>query len=315
MTVLVTGASGFVGRGLLPRLARDGDVRAAVRLAGAGETSSTAVTVVVGDLIARPDVGAALSGVDAVVHLAARVHVMRDQAADPLAAFRAMNVDAAVHLARAAARAGVRRFVLLSSVKVLGESGTFREDDAAAPSDPYGVSKLEAERALIGIGAETGMEVVIVRAPLVYGPGVAANMAALMRVVDRGVPLPFALVKNRRSLVARANLVDLLAVVVRHPAAANGTFHVSDGEDLSTPELIRRVARALDRPARLLPVPVALLALGARITGRGAVAQRLLGSLVLDISRARTVLGWTPPVPMDAALREMAEAWRAGAGR
>jgi nucleoside-diphosphate-sugar epimerase len=316
MRVLVTGATGFVAGGLLARLERDADweIRAAVR-APRAPLPAGVEEVVVGDLQARADLGPALRGVTHVVHLAARVHVMRDVASDPLTECRAMNVGATMHLARAAAAAGVRRFVFLSSIKAQGERGTYREDTPPHPMDPYGVSKLEAERALRELAAATGMEVAIVRSPLVYGPGVGANFAALLRAVDRGLPLPFALVRNQRSLVARGNLADFMAKLLRHGSAANETFGVSDGEDLSMPELIRRIARALDRPARLLPVPVALLRGGATLLGRGDVAQRLLDSLRIDITKARTVLGWRPPLTVDAALRETVVAWRAGQGR
>ncbi len=321
MTVFVTGASGFVGRGLVPRLLAGGArVRMAVRepdfLRPVEPLPPGAERFVLGDLAALPDLRLAMAGVKAVVHLAARVHLMRDAAADPLAAYRAMNVEATLHLARAAADAGVRRFVFLSSVKALGESGTFREDDLPQSSlrDPYGISKREAEDALRALGRERGLEVAIVRSPLVYGPGVGANFAALLRVVERGVPLPFARVRNRRSLVARTNLADLLAVATEHPAAAGETFGVSDGEDLSTPDLIRRLARALGRPARLLPVPVVLLRALATVVGRRDAADRLLGSLTLDITKARTRLGWRPPVSVDEALRETALAWRAEQG-
>lgn len=315
MRVLVTGASGFVGRGLLDRLALDPrwKVRAAVRRAAPGLPAGVEAHVA-GDLLGRPDLAAAMQGVTHVVHLAARVHVMRDESADPLADFRAMNVDATVHLARAAALAGVRRFVHLSSIKAQGELGTFREDTPAQPTDPYGMSKLEAEEALRGLTSGT-FQVTIVRAPLVYGPGARANIASLMRTIDRGIPLPFALVRNQRSLVARANLVDLLLTLLEHPAAGNETFGVSDGEDLSMPELIRRLARAVGRPARLLPVPVSLMRASAALVGRRDLARRLLGSLRVDISKARMVLGWSPPVDVDAALREMAMAWRAGGAR
>lgn len=321
MTILVTGANGFVGRGVLRRLALGGgvQVRALVRRVDDARhmeivPGGGAKLVASGDLTERPPLTAALEGVSHVVHLAGRAHVMRESAADSLGAFRAMNVDATMHLARAAAAAGVRRFVFVSSVKAQAEQGTLREDDPPRPLDPYGVSKLEAETALRGFAAGAGLELVIIRPPLVYGPGVGANFARLMRTVDRGLPLPFGRVDNRRSLVARANLADLIATVLEHRAAVGETFNVSDGEDLSTPELIRRIARALGRPARLVPVPVILLRAGARLTARGDLAQRLLGSLQLDISKARTLLGWRPPVGVDQALTEMAQAWRTGEG-
>ncbi len=307
--VLVTGATGFVGRALVPRLRAGGHVvRAAVRR----ESSECDADerVVVGDLGPDADWRAAVDGVDAVVHLAARVHVMHDDADDPLAAFRRVNVEGTLALARAAAAAGVRRFVFVSSIKVNGE-GTppgvrYTERDAPAPCDPYGRSKAEAEAALRALSDRTGMELAVVRPPLVYGPGVKANFLRLMSWVERGVPLPFGAVDNRRSLVYVGNLADALATCVEHPAAAGGVFLVSDGEDLSTGELVRRMARALGRDARMLPVPAGLLGGLARLAGRGAEADRLLGSLRVDASALHDRLGWTPPFTVDAALAETA---------
>lgn len=314
MSVLVTGATGFVGCALVERLQHDArsPVRALVR-SDVSLLPDGAEAVIVGDLGTCPDLSVAMKGVTHVVHLAARAHVMHESAADPLAAYRQTNVVATMHLARAAQAAGVRRFVFLSSIKAQGESGVFREDDDAEPSDPYGVSKLEAEQGLRVLGANVtppAMDIVIVRSPLVYGPGVRANFAALLSAVSRGVPLPFSMVRNLRSLVARANLVDLLATVLEHPAAGNETFGVSDGCDLSTPALIRAMARAVGRPPRLFPVPVTFLMAAATLAGKRDVARRLLGSLQVDITKARSVLHWQPPVTVDAALEEMALAWR-----
>lgn len=263
-----------------------------------------------GDLGPDADWRPALSGVQAVVHCAARVHIMADTSADPLAEFRRVNVDGTLALARQAAAAGVRRFVLLSSVKVHGEATApghpFHADDAPRPEDAYGLSKHEAEQALRHLAAETGLEVVVVRSPLVYGPGVKANFAQLMRAVALGVPLPLGALHNRRSLVGLDNLVDLLRVCLDHPAAANQTFLVSDGEDLSTTELVHRLGRALGRPARLLPVPAPLLRAGAALLGRRAAVDRLCGSLQVDIASTRARLGWTPPVSVDEGLRRAA---------
>jgi UDP-glucose 4-epimerase len=251
-----------------------------------------------------------LIGMDVIVHAAARVHVMNDQALDPLEAFRAVNVKGTLKLAEQAASAGVRRFVFLSSIKVNGESTTtndaYSPDTAPAPSDPYGVSKMEAELGLKAIAERTGMEVVIIRPVLVYGPGVKANFLKMMQWLDKSVPLPFGAIRNSRSLVAVDNLVDLIVLCMEHPAAANQTFMVSDGEDLSTSELLRRMARALDKPARLVPVPVWILCLGARLVGKSDLSQRLCGSLRVDISKTREVLGWKPLVSVDSALKETA---------
>jgi UDP-glucose 4-epimerase len=248
--------------------------------------------------------------VDAVVHLAARVHVMQETTADPLAEFRRVNVQGTMNLARQAASAGVRRFVFVSSIKVNGEATQlgrpFMADDAPAPLDAYGVSKMEAEQGLREIASQTGMEVVIIRPPLVYGPGVKANFAAMMRWLKRGVPLPLGAIYNQRSLVALDNLVDLIVTCLTHPAAANQTFMVSDGEDVSTTELLRRMGQAMGHPARLLPVPASWLKVAAGLVGKGDVAQRLCGSLQVDISKTRELLGWVPPVSLDEGLRRAA---------
>ncbi|MBW0171743.1 MAG: SDR family oxidoreductase [Hydrogenophaga sp.] len=310
--ILVTGANGYVGCAFCTRARGTGmPVRECLRLPRVnylgGDVSATAVGAVDGDTRWT----LALEGCEVVLHLAARVHVMDESAADPLSEFRRVNVEGTLNLARQAAAAGVRRFIFVSSVKVNGE-GTdaerpFTAQQAPAPLDPYGISKMEAEQGLRQIARETGMEVVIVRPPLVYGPGVKANFAALMRAVQRGLPLPLgAVTRNRRSLVALDNLVDLLITCIDHPAAANQTFLVSDGEDLSTTDLLRRMAQAMNAPARLLPVPPALLKLGAGLIGKGDMAQRLLGSLQVDISHTRETLGWTPPISVDEGLRRAA---------
>ena len=307
--VLVTGATGFVGTALLTRLIgeRQFEVRAAVR-PESGKCRAGVGCVLVDELAPDTDWEVALNGAKSVVHLSARVHVMRERAADPLVEFRRVNVAGAMKLARQAAAAGVVRFVFLSSVKVNGEQGVYTESAPSAPVDPYGISKSEAEVGLRQIAAETGMEVVIIRAPLVYGPGVKANFQALLHAVARGVPLPLGAIHNRRSLVALDNLVDFILTCIKHPAAANETFLVSDGEDLSTTDLIRRLARAMGRPARLLPVPAFVLMAGATMLGKRNVAQRLLESLQVDISKARQLLGWVPPISVDEGLRRAAAA-------
>lgn len=310
MTVLITGASGFVGRALCHQAIRRGlGVHAAGRDAAQAPEGTRAFPT--GSIDAKTPWAPALVGAQTVVHLAARVHVMNDPSADPLAAFRQTNTAGTLHLARQAAAAGVRRFVFVSSVKVNGEGTAaglpFTAANAPAPQDPYGISKMEAEQGLRQIAADTGMEVVIVRPPLVYGPGVRANFAALMRWLQRGIPLPLgAVTGNRRSLVALENLVDLLITCIDHPAAAHQTFLVSDGEDLSTTDLLRRMGQAMGTPARLIPVPPALLRLGAAALGQGDVAQRLLGSLQVDITCTCATLGWMPPIGVDEGLRQAA---------
>lgn len=313
--VLVTGVNGFVGSALLSRLlvGSDSFVRAAMRRAGFASLCGVD-SVLVGDIDPDTNWLEAVSGIDTVIHLAARVHMMRDTSADPLAEFRKVNTEGTLNLARQAAAAGVRRFIFLSSVKVNGETGLFRESDPENPQDAYAVSKFEAEQGLRAIAAGTGMEVTIIRPPLVYGPGVKANFQALVRAVQRGVPLPLGAIDNRRSLVAIDNLIDLIVTCIDHPSAANETFLVSDGEDLSTPELVRRLARAMGRPARLIPVPPGLLIAGARLAGRRAAAERLISSLQVDITKAARLLNWHPPVTVDEGLARAVGAAAADAG-
>jgi len=310
--IFVSGASGFVGRNLADALiARGLTVRRAERAADEGGASAA----VIGDIGPTTDWSGALTGIDTVVHLAARVHVMRDEAADPLEAFRAVNVEGTRQLAMQAASAGVRRLVFLSSVKVNGEATAghaFTEQDAPHPEDPYGISKREAEDTLREIATRTGLEVVILRPPLVYGPGVKANFLRLLRWVDRGIPLPLASVNNRRSLVCVGNLVDAIVKCLEHPAAAGETFLVDDGEPVSTAQLLREIGFALDRPARLLPMPPAALRVAATLVGRGDDAARLLGDLVVDGSHLRRTLGWQPPFTRQEGLAATAAWFRAG---
>lgn len=315
MTVLVTGASGFLGSALCARFCKDGIfVRGAVR--SLSWELQGIESIGVGNISSKTDWSPALTKVQQVVHLAARVHVMNDKSSDPLTEFRRVNVDGTANLARQAAAAGVRRFVFVSSIKVNGEytevGQPFAADDTPAPEDPYGVSKHEAEQQLRQIVGETGMEVVIIRPPLVYGPGVKANFESMMRWLARGVPLPLAAISNnRRSLVALDNLIDLIFTCLNHPAAANQTFLVSDGEDISTADLLRRMGGALGRPARLFYVPASALKYGAALVGREDVYQRLCGSLQVDIGHTQKLLNWVPPLSVDEGLSRAAKGFHA----
>lgn len=309
MNLLVTGASGFIGRALAAESIRRGlHVRGTMR--SFGELSSGVEPCILGAINGETDWRRAFSDVNVVIHLAARVHVMNDRVHDPLIAFREINTLGTLNLARQASDVGVRRFVYVSSVKVNGE-GTllgkpYRPDDLPAPEDAYGISKREAEDGLRWLALETGMEVVIIRSPLVYGPGVKANFLSMMRWLYCGVPLPFGAIPNKRSFVGLDNLVDLIVTCIDHPAAANQTFLVSDGEDLSTADLLRRMGLALGKSVRLLPVPVFILQAGAALFGQRALAQRLCSSLQVDISKTRSLLDWSPPVSVDEGLRRTA---------
>jgi nucleoside-diphosphate-sugar epimerase len=312
LRILLTGASGFVGRATLrTALAVGHEVRGVMRQ---GEAPAPLAQVVkISDLAEHSDWQGAMDGVDAIVHLAARVHVMRDRAADSLAAFRVVNVEGTRRLASAAADAGVRRFVFVSSVKVHGEAShdaPFMADSPVAPADAYGRSKAEAEDALREMESRSGLGVVVVRPPLVYGPGVGANFLTLLTAVSRGWPLPLGRVDNRRSLIYVDNLADLVLLAAVHPDAAGRAFMVADGPPVSTPELIRRMGRALDRPVRMPAVPESWLRLAGRITGRSAAVDRLLGSLEVDDFPTRDLLDWHQPVTADEGLRRTADWFR-----
>jgi nucleoside-diphosphate-sugar epimerase len=308
MRILVTGSSGFIGTRIVSRLAVDSSwqIQAASRQQ-CDFSNANVRTIKHGELSVDLDWRDALKNIDCVIHLAARVHVMKDNTADPLAKFRRVNVQATTRLAEQAAVAGVRRFIYLSSIKVNGEftrpGQAFTAEMAPAPQEPYSISKLEAEQSLHDVAKAYGLEVVVIRPPLVYGPGVKANFATLMRAVQRGWPLPLGAAVNQRSLVALDNLVDFIFTCITHPQAANQTFLVSDGQDLSTTELLRGIAQAAGVPALLFPVPMWALQAGASLLGKGDALQRLCGNLQIDISKARNLLGWTPPVSVSEGLR------------
>lgn len=349
MTILLTGATGFVGSALTQHLHQHlhgHTLTAAVRRVTDSLPPNIQQTPI-GDLLPDTDWTPALNNVDTILHLAARVHIMHDTATDPLTEFRRTNTAATLNLAQQAATAGVRRLIYLSSIKVNGETTPPGQPFAASTSlshrslseaegrsspphplrddaesgwvrglggegfllDPYGQSKQEAEQGLREIAQQTGLEIVIIRPPLVYGAGVKANFHNMMHWLHKGIPLPLGNIHNQRSLVALPNLIDLITTCIDHPAAANQTFLVADGEDLSTTELLQRLSRALGKPARLLPIPPSWLETGLTLLGKRAIAQRLCGNLQVDISKTRDLLGWTPPVSVDAALRQTAQAY------
>jgi UDP-glucose 4-epimerase len=313
MRVLVTGANGFVGRAVCRRLLAEGwDVAGAVRSLAILEAGTEARHI--GEIGPDTQWDAALAGIQTVVHLAARVHVMQDTAADPLSAFRRVNTLGTLRLAEAAAQVGVKHFVFISSIKVNGEATVpgkpFRPDDPVSPDDPYGRSKQEAEQGLAELAVRTGMAVTILRPPLVYGPGVGGNLLSLLKILSRGVPLPLGLVDNRRSLLSVENLADAVACCLRAEPQGCGTYLLRDGEDVSTPGLIRILSAGLVRKAPLFPVPLAFLRLGGTMLGKGSAVSRLLGSLQVDDSAFRSRFGWTPPVTTEDGLRAMAEWFR-----
>ena len=313
-TYAITGATGFVGSAVLERLAAQSgvEIKALVRRVGV-KLPGNAVAVQVGeDFLLEGD--QPLEGVDVLVHCAARVHIMSDASSDPLSEYRSVNVAGTLKLAELAARSGVRRFIFISSIKVNGEGTApgkpYTADDMPAPVDAYGISKMEAEQRLMLLGNATGMEIVIIRPVLVYGPGVKANFRSMMSWLNKGVPLPLGAIPNQRSLVALDNLVDLVVTCLDHAAAANQTFLVSDDDDMSTTELLKRMGEALQTPVRLIPVPAWLLLRGAALLGRKDVARRLCGSLQVDIRKTRSLLGWTPPLTVAQALSKTARSFQ-----
>jgi nucleoside-diphosphate-sugar epimerase len=309
--ILITGATGFLGRALVKTLSADRHFKlTAVSRAPIPDLPGTVFPYVLGDINATTDWNVGLD-VDVVVHAAARVHVMNEHALDPLASFREINTAGTLNLARQAAKAGAKRFIFISSVKVNGEATEtgqpFLADDICAPSDPYSISKYEAEQGLIELSVSTGMEIVIIRPVLVYGPDVKANFYQLMRILQRGVPLPLGGINNSRSLVSLDNLIDLIRVCIGHPAAANQVFLVSDGEDVSTTELARRILKFSGSKTWLMPVPDYLIFALAKLVRREPSARRVLGSLQVDIDKTQTLLNWSPPVCLDQGLKQTVE--------
>ncbi|MEW6738686.1 MAG: SDR family oxidoreductase [Nitrospirota bacterium] len=308
MRILITGANGFVGRALCEKLVSNGWlVRGTVRSPkDANSLPSGCEAAHIDSTGSKTDWTGVLEDVDIVVHLAARAHVMTETHENSLYEFRRINTEGTKRLAQMSADAGIKRLIFISSIKVNGE-GTdtpYTEQDKPSLGGPYAISKWEAEQALRKISSDTGLEIVIIRPPLVYGPGVKANFLRLLQLVERGIPLPLKSINNRRSFIYLWNLVDAIVICTSHPKAAGQTYLVSDGEDISTADLFRRLAQAMGAPARLIPFPSVLLRLAGKMTGRSAELERLLGSLRIDNSKIRNELGWTPPYTIQQGLKE-----------
>lgn len=311
--ILVTGANGFIGGSIIDSLLRAGlSVRACSRRK-IDRFLGDVELISIEELSEGTNWSQALQDVDVVIHTAARVHIMKDEVRDPLSEFRKVNAAGALNLATQAAEAGARRFIFISSIKVNGDKTTqgqpFKVDDASVSGDPYGASKYEAERGLLTLAKRTEMEVVIIRPPLVYGPGVKANFASMMGWVSKGIPLPLGAVHNQRSLVALDNLVDFIGRCIDHPKAGNEIFLISDGGDVSTTELLKKTAKAFGKKACLLPVPVSWMILIAKLFGKSDMANRLFASLQVDSSKARDLLGWEPVISMEEQLKKTAQAY------
>jgi len=310
--ILLTGANGFLGAALFSKLSMIGETVRALRKA----CNEPKNDIVVGDIDANTDWKAALTDVETIVHCAARAHIMKEDISDPLEEYRKVNTFGTLNLGQQAADSGVKRFFYISSIKVNGESTTgslpFKDDDSCCPTDPYGISKLEAEQGLLRIAETTGMEVVIIRPPLIYGPGVKANFESLMRIASSAMPLPFGFIANARSMVYIGNLVDFIVKAVTHPAAANQVFIVSDGEDVSLSGLIRLMRQSIGKKAKLVPIPRILFKLAGTVTGKSAVIERLIGSLQVDSTKAQRLLDWQPPYSVKEGIEITMKAFTKG---
>ena len=309
MNILVTGATGFLGGTLIEKL-----LPHCISILGRTQPESSNFVFHYGVIDNKSSYKKAFINTDVLIHCAARVHVMSDSSSNPLEKFREVNTYGTLNLAQQAADAGVKRFIFISTIKVNGESTElglpFKPDDAFIPTDPYGLSKYEAEIGLREIAAKTGMEVVIIRPPLVYGLGVKANFASMMKWMNKGLPLPLgAITGNKRSLVSVDNLVDLVVTCIVHPNAINQTFLVSDDDDISTTQLLANMAIALDVPNRLLPIPSSCFTLAAKLIGKPAISQRLCGSLQVDITKTKELLNWQPPYSSAESMKKTANAF------
>jgi UDP-glucose 4-epimerase len=309
MNILVTGSTGFLGRSLVEQLTLH-----SISVLARSELKSNNCVYHHGVIDNKSSYAKALLNIDVIIHCAARVHIMDDNSSSPLDEFREVNTHGTLNLAQQAATSGVKRFIFISSIKVNGESTElglpFKPDDTFIPTDPYGLSKYEAEIGLCKIAEKSGMEVVIIRPPLVYGPGVKANFASMMKWVNKGLPLPLGgITGNKRSLVSIDNLVNLIITCIDHPKAGNNTFLVSDDDDVSTTQLLVNMATALDSSNRLIPIPSKWFIVVAKLIGKPAISQRLCGSLQVDISKTKELLNWQPPFSRAKSMKKTANAF------
>ncbi len=316
--ILITGITGFVGKAVCKRLRQDKDhmLTGSTRTKDLGSGPERVPLYHIPEIGPNTDWTQAVSGADVVIHLAARVHIMKDRATNPLAEFRKVNTEGTIKLAKQAAVAGVKRFIFISTVKVAGErspEGGFTETETPKPEDAYGISKWEAEQALTNLSKTAKMDIVILRPPLVYGPGVKGNFSSLMSAIKKGLPLPLGAIQNHRSLLFVDNLADAIAVAVTHPGAANQTFFISDKETISTPDLIRKTAAALGRKPRLINLPIGLLRFAGALTGKTGAVQRLIGSLTVNTDLIQTQLEWQPPFSIETGLKNTADWFKSNA--
>lgn len=314
-TVFLTGGTGFIGSAIIERLLNDSYFQV-VATTRKNILSDKLKFVTINNIDESTNWLECLKNIDVVIHTAARVHMMKDISDNPLNDYRKINVEGTLNLARQAVKSGVKRFIFISSIKVNGEStnlltNAFHSDDKANPIDYYGISKFEAEEGLKQISKLTGLEVVIIRPPLVYGPGVKANFHSMMKWLQKGIPLPFGAIHNKRSLVAIDNLVDLIVTCINHPNAKNQIFLVSDDDDISTTELLKRMAKVLKKKVLLVPIPMSCLKIGAILFGKKNLSQRLFGSLQVDINKTKKLLEWKPVISVDQALLKTADAFLA----
>ena len=311
MKLFITGINGFIGQALTARLSETSHIISGSVRPGSSYDGFPMKDITHKKLLIDEDWTQSLNGLDVVIHTAARAHIINEVVSNPLKEFQKINVASTLNLAQQAADAGVARFIFISSIGVNGNCNTvpFVELDEPMPKEPYAISKYQAEKGLLDISRNTGMEITIIRPPLVYGPGVKANFKSMIQWMNKGVPLPLGAINNKRSFVALDNLVDFIILCTEHHQAANEIFLISDGEQVSTTELLKKVAKALGKKSLLVPVPIKIMILVAKLIGQSVMSDRLFESLQIDSSKARTLLGWKPVISMDEQLKKTVDAY------